>query len=92
MSFSCLLSHFRTNPNLWYHWQTTRQDKAALQGTQRTSWYSQTFKWTVKGLYRTLKEPLGTTKHSSEQSKDFTGHSKNLLVQPNIQVNSQRTL
>ena len=25
---------------------------------------------------RTLKEPLRTTKHSSEQSKDFTGYSK----------------
>ena len=25
----------------------------------------------TKKLYRTLKEPLGTTKHSSEQSKDF---------------------
>jgi len=30
----------------------------------------------TKKLYRTLKEPLGTTKHSSEQSKDFIGYSK----------------
>jgi len=30
----------------------------------------------TKKIYRTLKEPLGTTKHSSEQSKDFTGYLK----------------
>ena len=29
----------------------------------------------TKKLYRTLKEPLGTTKHSSEQSKDVIGYS-----------------
>ncbi len=28
----------------------------------------------TKTLYRTLKEPLGTTKRSSEQSKDFIGY------------------
>ena len=30
----------------------------------------------TKKLYRTLKEPLGTTKQSIEQSKEFTGYSK----------------
>jgi len=30
----------------------------------------------TKKLYRTLKEPLGTTKHSSEQSKYIIGYSK----------------
>jgi len=45
-----------TTPNLWYHWQTPGQDKEALQDAQRTSSYNQTFKWTVKGRYRILKE------------------------------------
>ena len=30
----------------------------------------------TKNLNRMLKKPLGTTKHSSEQSKDFIGYSK----------------
>ena len=30
----------------------------------------------TKKLYRMLKEPLGTAKHLSEQSKDFIGYSE----------------
>ena len=34
----------------------------------------------TKKLYRMLKEPLGTTKQSSEQSKDFIGYSKRCAI------------
>ena len=61
-----------TNPNLWYHWQTTGQDKEALQDAQRTSWYSQTFKWTVKGLYRILKEKVYHYLHQKKIRRNGT--------------------
>ena len=34
----------------------------------------------TKKLYRMLKEPLGTAKHLSEQSKDFIGYSKRCAI------------
>ena len=34
----------------------------------------------TKKLYRMLEEPLGTTTHSSEQSKDFIGYSKRCTI------------